>query len=426
VAPATSTRFVGLCLAILAPWLAATAPAQVRAASLPEASAQGGSKVTLRQAVDSAWLRSVEAIEASGQVEVARAESQVFQNWFAAPLSLAITQREPFTAVAGGDRETSLGWVVPLWRSTYRQAGEVASAAQVELRQLAESVLRLHLAGQVRSLASSARIADIELNESRRQTANLAQIAADVRRRVDAGDLAAADRMAAEAEWLASQIQLDSVEAVWKARRSAWRLLTGLPGLPESDPAEVSIDPSHDEGLLAKHPEKLLSLARVEWARRSVDLAQLKPAAPPELGLGLRQDQPRNGGESRHSVAVSIRIPIGGEPFLKPGVTGAIAARGTAEAQVARTADRLASELTLARNRLASEASQLRSAQQRAELLAERARLVEKSFRAGESSLIELLRALALQGESALALARRQEFFNFARLQINQAVGVMP
>jgi outer membrane protein TolC len=127
----------------------------------------------------------------------------------------------------------------------------------------------------------------------------------------------------------------------------------------------VSIDPSHDEGLLAKHPEKLLSLARVEWARRSVDLAQLKPAAPPELGLGLRQDQPRNGGESRHSVAVSIRIPIGGEPFLKPGVTGAIAARGTAEAQVARTADRLASELTLARNRLASEASQLRSAQRK-------------------------------------------------------------
>ena len=424
--PVSSIRSVGLITAVISLCFVGTVPTKSHGASPTATPAQSSAVFTLKQAVDSAWRRSVDAIESSGQIDLAKAESQVFQAWFAAPLSLAVSQREPYTAVARGERETSFDWVFPLWRSAYRQAGEVASAAEIELRQLAESALRLRLAGRVRELAALVRLADIELRESRRQTANLEQIAADVRRRVDAGDLAPADRMAVEAEWLASLVQSNAVEAALRVQLSAWRLLTGLPQPPDSVLAELISHPPYDDRLLVQHPERLLAVARVEWARRRVDLAQLKPAAAPELGLGLRQDQPRNGGDARHSVAVSIRIPIGGEPHLKSGVTAAIATRATAEVQLDRMVDRLASELMLARDRLDSEASQWHSALARAELLAERARLIEKSFRAGETSLAELLRALALQGESALALARREEIFGFARVQINQALGVMP
>ncbi len=426
MAPVSSIQLVGLVTAFIAVSVSGTVSAEVRPASLTKAPEQNASTVTMRQAADSAWQRSIEAIESSGQADLAKAESQVFQTWFAAPLSLSMAQREPVTAVAGGARETSLGWVFPIWRSAYRQSGEDASAAEIEFRQLAESALRLQLAGRIRTLASAARLADIELKESQRHVANLTQIAADVRRRVDAGDLAPADRMAAEAERLAALVQLNAAEVASKAQLSAWRLLTGFVHLPDPESAEAPLGMPYDSRMLAQHPERLLSLARVEWAQRRVALAQLRPAAAPEIGLTLRQDQPLNEGNVRSSVALSLRIPVGGEPYLKPGVTAAIGARATAEVQVARTAERLASEVMLARDRLDSEASQLRSAQQRVDLLAERARLVEESFRAGESSLTELLRALALQGESALALARRQELFNFARLQINQALGVMP
>lgn len=426
MAPVSSIQLGSLAAAVIAGCFVGTVFAEVRVGSLAVAAGHNVPAVTLRQAADSAWQRSVEAIESSGQADLAKVESQVFQAWFASPPSVSVAQREPVTAVLGGARETSLGWVFPIWRSAYRQSGEAASAAEIELRQMAERALRLQLAGRVRTFASAARLADIELKESQRHVANLTQIAADVGRRVDAGDLAPADRMAAEAERLAALVQLNAAEVAAKVQLSVWRLLTGLAQLPDPESAEAPPDPPHDARMFDQHPERLLSIARVEWAQRRVALAQLRPAAAPEIGLTLRQDQPLNEGSGRSSVALSLRIPVGGEPYLKPGVTAAIGARATAEVQAARTAERLASELMLARDRLDLEASQSRSAKERADLLAERARLIEKSFRAGESSLTELLRAFALQGESALALARRQELFNFARAQVNQALGVMP
>ena len=178
MAPGSSARPIGFIALVVASWLVGNLAMAASPSPPLEGPPNDGHTVTVRQAFELAWRRSAEATEVRGQLDIAQANSQVFQSWFAAPPSLAVTQREPYGATAGGERESALAWVVPLWKPAYRKAGEVSSAAEVETRRLAESVLRLQLAGRVRSLASSVRLADLELSQSRRHASSLDQIAA--------------------------------------------------------------------------------------------------------------------------------------------------------------------------------------------------------------------------------------------------------
>lgn len=86
----------------------------------------------------------------------------------------------------------------------------------------------------------------------------------------------------------------------------------------------------------------------------------------------------------------------------------------------------LEAELTLAQGHLAASQAQAQAQQERVALLRERAQLLQKSFQAGESSLPELLRALAAAGQASTAHARQQAVLGQAQARLHQALGQLP
>ena len=381
----------------------------------------GTPPITMAHALQAAWQRSVDLVESQGRQSRARAEQAVAQSWLAAPAAVSASQREGRSGSPAGARETELGLALPLWRPGQRAASGQASEAEASWAQSAELAARLRLAGALREAAGAAYLAQAEARQIERQTETLRNLAEDVERRVKAGDLAPADLLAARAELLASEAQARGSEQTVQAQEAAWRLLTGLTRLPQAAEAVRA-----QQALPDSHPELRLAEAAIELGQRRLALSQAQRGESPELSIGVRQERPGMGAAAQNSVVVGLRLPFGGEVHQRPRIAAALADQEIAQAQARHTRERLTAEFALATSQLQASEAQARLELDRAALLRERARLIDKSFRAGETSLPELLRALGAAALADTASARQQAAAQLAHARLQQALGLLP
>jgi outer membrane protein TolC len=277
------------------------------------------------------------------------------------------------------------------------------------------------LAGRLREAISALHLAEADLQQVQQQVQALGQLTQDVERRVRAGDLALADALAARSEWLAAQAQASAARQALGAQQAHWHLLTGLPSLKW----ETSVAPAVVQ-LPDTHPELLLASAAVDLGQRRADLARVQRSDSPELTLGVRQEYPGQGEGSQSSLVVALRVPVGGQVYQQPHIAAALGELDMAQTQAQRMRERLAAELALAQSQLGLSQGQLQAERERSQLLAERARLIDKSFRAGETSLPDMLRALAAAASAESAFARQQINHQTAMFRLEQALGLLP
>jgi outer membrane protein TolC len=385
--------------------------ADVAAAPLPN----------MAQALDAAWARSLESVESRSRQKLAQAQQRVASTWLAGPPTLELSQREGQGSAAEGSRETDVGLALPLWRFGQRQQNVEAADAESAWAGAAEQVARLRLAAQVREQASRLRLAEVEVQQAARQRQLIEKLSNDVERRVKAGDLAPADALAARADMLAARAQEKEAQQAHAVQRSAWALLTGLAVAPQPEELKATGAAALDE-----HIEVRLADAALQRARHRLAQAQAERGAPPELGIGLRQERPGLGQPRQSSVALSLRVPFGTQAHNQPRLAAALAEEDMALATQQRLHRQLEAELDLARGHLATSQAQAEAEQERAALLSERAQLLQKSFQAGESSLPELLRAMAAAAQASSASARQQAGLAQAQARVQQALGQLP
>lgn len=409
------------------PWLAgrviAASALSCAAVAQPIAapvSAVNTARPTWSQALEAAWQRSLEASEASGQQRRALAEQAAAGAWLAAAPSLELTQREGRRS--NDSRETELGVALPMWRPGQRAVTGQAAQAEVDWAAAAGQAARLRLAGLVRESAEALQAQESETRLTGLQRQLLQRLADDVTRRVKAGDLAPADALSAKAD-LAEAEALD-IEARQRlqTQRSHWQLLTGLALAPDAAIEQAATSQS----ALDDHPELRLARQSLERARRRVALVQLTRGEAPELGLSLRQERAAQGAGTQLSVALGLRIPFGAEAHSQPRLAAALAEQDLAQTIEQRTRSRLSTELELAQSQVLNGSTQVRLANERTALLRERATLIEKSFKAGESPLPELLRALNAAAQADTSAARQQAGLRLAQARLHQAAGILP
>lgn len=396
-------------------------PALAQPVPLHASATATATRPTMTQALDAAWSRSLESAESSGRRKQAQAEQQVARTWLAGPPVLELSQREGRGTAADGSRETDAGLALPLWRLGQRQHNIDAAEAESAWASAAEQAARLRLAAQVRDQASKLLLSEAELQQAARQRQLLDELSADVVRRVKAGDLAPADALAAKADMLAARALEREAQQAHEVQRSAWTLLTGLVLVPEPETLNAQGPATLDE-----HIEARLAEAAVQRAQRRLAQARSQRGSPPELGIGLRQEQPGLGQPRRNSMALSLRFPLGTESQSRLRVATAMAEQDMALAMQQRSRMQLEAELTLAQSRLAASLAQAEAEQERAALLSERAEMLKKSFQAGESSLPELLRAMAAAGQATAASARQKAALAQAQARVHQALGQLP
>lgn len=397
-------------------------PAASPAAASPAPSPATSASVSLRGALDAAWQRAVSAREADGQRRRAEAERSSADRLWAAPPTLELSHRADRLLGSGGGRETEVGIAVPLWLPGQKAARTGAADGAVALAQAAEQAARLRLAGDLREAAWQVATLQAEFHQAEAQAHALSQLADDVERRVRAGDLARADSLAAQAEQLAAAAAVTDTRQRLQAAKARWTLLTGLAVLPDLS-AGIAIDTAADT---ARHPEWRLASQATELARKRVDLMRQSRRDAPELTVGVRQDAPGRGQASQGSLVVGLRLPFGTDDRNRPLEAAALADLDIAQTQEQRLRERLDIELASARDAERSAQAQLDAETARARLLRERATLVDRSFRAGETPLPDLLRALGAAAQADSAVARQTAALGLARARLQQALGLLP
>jgi outer membrane protein TolC len=376
--------------------------------------------VTLRAALDAAWKRAVAARETEGQRRRAEADRAVASSLWAAPPALALSHRDDRLQSNAGRRETEIGFAVPLWLPGQRIARAGAAEAAAAQAQAAEQVARLRLAGDLRESGWQLAALQAELVQADTQAQSLKKLADDVERRVRAGDLARADALAAQAEHLAAIAQQADVQQRLQAARSRWALLTGLTALPD-----LTADAATDVSAPA-HPELQFVSQSTELARQRVELMRRSRRDAPELTVGVRQDTPGRAESSQGSLVVGLRLPFGTDDRNRPLEAAALTELDVAQTHELRQRERLDSDIAAARDAQQSAQAQLDAETTRARLLRERATLIDKSFRAGEMPLPDLLRALAAAAQANSAAARQTAALGLARARLQQALGLLP
>jgi cobalt-zinc-cadmium efflux system outer membrane protein len=378
--------------------------------------------VSLADAVEAAWRRSAQSAEATGQLRQAEARRDAASAFWAAPPAVeAGVMRERQKAGGARVRETELGLAVPLWLPGQRAAGLAQADAAAAAAAASAAAGRLRLAGAVREAAAEVALQRAELLAAEAQWRELDALARDVARRVAAGDLAPADALAARAELLAASGAVAQARQRAQASELQWQALTGLSTLPEA----VIMPSSPAPGALDAHPVRRAAALNVELARKRVASAAASRRDAPELLLRARQEV-SSGEPDTRGLGIAIRVPFGTADRNGPLAAAALAELDVAEAAEREQVSQL--EAALATARLGEQAArqQLADERARAALLRERAGLIDRSFKAGETGLPDMLRALNAAAQAEAALARQEAVLSQATSRLQQALGVMP
>ena len=406
-------------------WAQPAASPQGAQAALPPpsgpASAPASGSVSLRAALDAAWQRAVAARESEGQRRRAEADRTAAGSFWAAPPSLELSHRSDRLHRNTGSRESEIGVAVPLWLPGQRAARAGTADAAASQARAAEQVARLRLAGELREAAWQLAASEAEADQADTQAQGLKQLADDVERRVRAGDLARADALAAQAEQLAAAALQAEVRQRLQAARARWALLTGMASAPDLTAAN-GVAP----GSAAPHPELQLASQSTELARQRLELMRRSRRDAPELTVGVRQDVSGRAEASQGSVVVGLRLPFGTDDRNRPLEASALSELDVAQTREQRLRERVDSDIAAARDALRSAQAQLDAETARARLLRERAALIDKSFRAGETPLPDLLRALAAAALADSAAARQTAALGLARARLQQTLGLLP
>jgi cobalt-zinc-cadmium efflux system outer membrane protein len=296
-----------------------------------------------------------------------------------------------------------------------------ATAAQVDADRAAferqQLLAKAKVAGEVRDLAAQAALAQIERQLALRKAEEARNIAADVARRVKAGDSARVDQLQAEGVLQQAAAAQSQAEAALARLHAQWRAVTGLERIAPLD--ESAGQPAESAVVAAAQ-------AALRAAQAKLQLAAADRRDPLEVGVGVTRERPAFGAANERSVKLSLRVPLGGDSRNAPKLAAARAELDAAEAEAEAAQRGANAERIAAAGELEAAQRAEAAAAQRARLAAEVQGLIAKSYRLGESDLPTRLRAETERFEAELAHARAQVESRRAISKLNQAYGLLP
>ena len=379
--------------------------------------------VSMAEAVEAAWRRTLDAAVTAGQLRQAQAEQTAAQAWWAGSPALELSHRTDRLQTNDGARETEVGLAVPLWLPGQRSARLGVADAEATAAHTAETLARWQLTGTLRELAAEVELRRAESGIADQEANAMRQLHIDVDRRVAAGDLARADALAAQAEWqaaasagLRAREQRERAELQWQAATGLTAVAT-LPA-PRAEPGDPATTDSH--------PQLLDARERVEVARRRLALVDSSQRSAPELVTRWRQETDRRGAPNAYSVGLALRIPFGTDDRNRPLQAQALQALDIAEAGLRQARWQVDAQAATQRLALATGVYLSEDEAHRASLLRERATLIDQSFQAGETALPDLLRARAAAAQAEASALRQRLASRLAMARLQQALGVHP
>lgn len=386
---------------------------------------------SLRALFDHAWQRQPEAQAQPLRQQAAEATRLAAQRWTAEPPALQLQTRTDRPGSQQGQREVEVGLAAPLWLPGERARSAALGDAQWQQVQSQQRAAQWQLAAQVRQAWWDWQRArsDLALAQDRLHSAR--QLAADVQRRWQAGDLARTDGLQAQAvvaQAEAAQAEAQGALQAARAALSAWGALPGTaPGAPA--PQDWRAEPLADAAVQAvpdNHPALAQAQAQAQVARHTAELAAVQRRANPELSVAATRGRDQAGERYRQSVTLGLRIPLGDNALAQAKEAAAQADALEQETRLQRERERLAQDLHAAQARVAAAQAQSDAAARHAALVQEALGHVDKAFRLGEADWPTRLRAEQDAAQAQRQLARARIDAAAAVSALRQALGLLP
>jgi outer membrane protein, heavy metal efflux system len=386
---------------------------------------------TLRGAFEAAWARQPEAQALTARRDAARAQAQAAQSLTPEPVAMELSTKTDRLNRNLGTREYEVGVAIPMWLSGERVRSQALADAESRAVESRTTAAQLRVAATVREVWWSWQRARAELEAARGQLDNVRRIAADVGKRLKAGDLARADQHQADGAVAAAEGAVAQAEGALTAAQQQLGSLTAMPavGLARDIASNAEPEPPVPATQTAEmdtHAELLALADRTNVAERTVALAATRSRANPELTVAATRDRGAYGESYQQTFTVGVRIPFGAGPRYDARVASARAEAVELQAQLALERARLAGEREAARARVDAARAQLSAADRRAQLALDSRGFFDKSFRLGETDLPTRLRIEAEAAEAERQAARARIELAAAISARRQALGQLP
>lgn len=378
----------------------------------------------LKQGFEAAWARQPEQRAAALRRDAAAAGEAAARRWSPEPPSLDLMAKSDRTTDNTGAREYEATVAVPLWLPRERSRSLAAASAESEAFETRLLAAKWRLAAEVRTAHWAYQRARLDGSLAHQRLENARRLAADVARRVRAGDLARSD--AHQADGAVASAESAAAEAAVALSRAAqaWTSLTGKAALARDDVVPEPVPPA--AAPVAAHPVVRELTARADLARRQAELAGAQTRANPELRLGVSRERAEAGERYAQALVVGVRIPLGTHSRSDAKIATAAAEQVEAETQLSLEQERIETEVQAARDRVAALQGAVDAAERRSRLAGESRGFFEKSFRLGESDLPTRLR-VELEATDAQRQATRSRIdLAEAISQLRQSLGQLP
>jgi len=375
---------------------------------------------SLGETLEQAWSNLPETAAFPERLQALGAQLEAAKSWLAGSPALALGHKTDRFDRAEGAREWELELSAPLPLPGQRERKQTLARAERSEFERSLALTKWRYAGELREAYWRLRLAEVERRLNQQKQRELAALSADVKRRLQAGELASTDLNQALGAEQAARILAIQADAGWQQAKREFAVLSGDSALPEGEESLSEGQP------LEQHPALLTALARVDSARAKLGETLGDKSDNPELALALSRERDSVEEAYGNQLSLRLRLPLGSAARNRPRVSAANATLAEAEAAAQSELRRLQGARDNAR-------IELQSSRQIAELAAERAKLarqnslwLNQAFAQGELDLPGRLRAESEKFEGELALARARLELARAVSRLNQASGVLP
>ena len=382
---------------------------------------------SIKTAFAAAWQRQPEAQSFGAFQAAAQQRQSAAHSFTAAPATLGLSAKSDQINQNQGSREVEFGATVPLWWPGERaRAGSLAQAEAVAVGARLQAA-QLRTAGVVREAVWAWQRAQLDAALVQDRLRSAQALAADVAKRVAAGDLARADQHEADGNVAAAQGSVIDSKAALLAAVLQLRVLTGAtPSSEHLSESEVTPKVDSSASAILSHAEVADYMARAEIAKRNTDLVKVQQDANPELSIVTSRDRAGFAEPYRQSLSIGLRVPFGSGARQRAKAAAATAEFLELEMQANAIRDRVAASIDIANQRLALMVLQQDNANKRAQLAKESRGFVDKALRAGEIDLPKRLAAEREVSDAASSAARAQIDVSAAVSALRQAMGLLP
>ena len=317
---------------------------------------------------------------------------------------------------------------ISLWNIGQRDANQrIGDKAQVDSTMQAAAT-KWRVAGLVRGALWDISLQELRLQQVKMELAVTEQLAKDVKRRVQAGDLAETDSLLAQTEVLQKRSVLTFAEAEVMHARKRFSSITQSVNIPanfhEVLTTQKEIEPTH--------PALQAINSQIERKYAELEALQLVGSGQSSVVMGISSDRYSKGkggvevSNNMESLNIGVTVPFGGEAHLAPQV----AAMNVELSKLRTERDQLVRDLEQAHHEaehnLQVNQAELIITNELKTVAEKHLKMTQLSFSVGEIDLIDLLK---IQSQTQLAILNAKERTVIVQRDFalyNQAVGVLP